>query len=957
MPGLTATLTAALAAASLALAPPGESGPRSAGGPPATPGIVSPAGRIVTAIELRSARPLRDPQALLDMVDLEIGKEWQDSAVRHTLRNLYLTGSVSEAEIYAVDDPGPGGAAGVEAAGAPGTGVRAILAVWPSVEVREVRLEGKLGLPKADLQSVIEVRVAEPLVEDQVLRSVQALQDLYRDNGYFSAGVHLKVVEDAATSEATIAFALDPGARSAIGEVTLEGDLAGLRPADVLKNLQSRPGKPYRRQALRDDQDRIQRNLIGRGFRLAEVEAPREEPDAATRRVRLIFPVKIGPAIEVEMRGADLEALRKKGLLPFLGNEGYDEALIIQAVDRIRDDFQSRGHYQVKVDRLEDRKRAGRIHLLLTVTPGAQFTLEDVRFDGNHGVSDGTLADLMTTSPRRLLRPGSGRLVDGVLKLDLANIRSYYALQGYTRAKVGPEAVEVRGRDLRLTIPILEGPRAVVHSLALDGVHKVPESRVLGLLPLRVGGPFHPLVLQDGVNALRSLYDDLGYDSVQISSDVAWDAPRTAADVTLHVLEGPQSTLDRVIVRGNVRTKTAIIKRFIDLRPGEPVSRQRLFDAQRELYKLGVFSRVDFDFLSAGDDTASRDVRLRLEEGAVHRYTYGVGYDSEKGANGALGFAHRNLFGRALALQADAKVGQHDRQYRLLLSQPYLGQYRVPARLSLFLVEERQSSFDSRRRGVQLEVGRPIGALRLGGLYTYKIVNTLNLDPSISIDQIERDLTPVEISSITASALYDRRDDAIDPHRGYSLATQLEYAFPLLTANERFLKLISQATYQRPLGKQGVIAGSIRLGAIEALTRACQPGVEELDPASCSIPLSERFFAGGRSTHRAYGRDQLGIPGNTLDGTTPVGGTGLALVNLDYRFPVYASFGGVLFADSGNIWGDWREVRFDKFKTGLGLGVRYASPVGPIRLEISWKLDRQPKESPYEVYFSFGTPF
>ena len=293
----------------------------------------------------------------------------------------------------------------------------------------------------------------------------------------------------------------------------------------------------------------------------------------------------------------------------------------------------------------------------------------------------------------------------------------------------------------------------------------------------------------------------------------------------------------------------------------------------------------------------------------------------------------------------------------MLLSQPYLGAYLLPTRLSLFRVEEHQTSFDSNRSGVQLEVGRQHGALRLGGLYTYKLVHTLHLDPSISIDQIDRELTPVEVSSVTASALYDRRDDPIDPHRGYSLASQVEYAFPLFSARERFVKVINQGTYQRPLGQGGVIAGSIRVGAIDAFTSACQPGVIMLNAASCPIPLSERFFAGGRSTHRAYGRDDLGIEGDTLDGSTPVGGTGLALVNLDYRFPVYGSFGGVVFLDSGNVWGDWRDIRLDKFKTGVGLGVRYASPVGPIRVEIGWKLDRAKGESPYEVYFSFGTPF
>ena len=123
---------------------------------------------------------------------------------------------------------------------------------------------------------------------------------------------------------------------------------------------------------------------------------------------------------------------------------------MLQAIDRIRADFQSRGFYQIRVDKQEERS-ADRVHLLLTVIPGAQFVLEDVTFSGNREVPSGKLGELMTTSSRSLLRPGSGRLVDEVLKGDLANIRSYYALQGYARARVGP-------RRSRCAAPVCRSP-------------------------------------------------------------------------------------------------------------------------------------------------------------------------------------------------------------------------------------------------------------------------------------------------------------------------------------------------------------------------------------------------------------------------------------------------------------------------------------------------------------------
>jgi outer membrane translocation and assembly module TamA len=136
------------------------------------------------------------------------------------------------------------------------------------------------------------------------------------------------------------------------------------------------------------------------------------------------------------------------------------------------------------------------------------------------------------------------------------------------------------------------------------------------------------------------------------------------------------------------------------------------------------------------------------------------------------------------------------------------------------------------------------------------------------------------------------------------------------------------------------------------------------DLPSSRIGISERLFAGGSTSHRAYGRDELGLVGQTLFAVgegegdlRPVGGNGLLLGNLDLRFPVLGAVGGVVFLDAGNVWADWREIRPGEAKLGVGLGVRYLSPIGPLRAEIGWKLDREPGEDPYRVFVSIGNPF
>jgi len=894
----------------------------------------------VTAVEVRADAAIRQVDAWRDLVEIVPGEPLDEARVRRTLRGLYATGAVSEAEVWSAPD---------------GDGLRVTIAVWESVMVQQVRLHGQLGLDEEDLRQVVEQRPAEPLVEDRILRSVYRLGDLYRERGYFAAEVRVRVEESAAGKRATVTFEVHSGARAKIGAVHFTGDLGTFTSAELTAALSAQPGKRYRLETVRDDAERLQKYLAKHGYLLAEVEPAREDVAADRSTVDLGYAVRLGPRVEVEIRGADRAVLEKRGLLPFLTGETYDEALLLQAVDNIRAYFQERGHYQVKVERSEERS-PDRLRIVLHIVPGPVFTLEEVRFNGNAAIKSSRLSELIATTPKALLRPGSGRLVDQQLKQDFSNLRSFYALQGYGEARIGPEEVAVEGTRLRLTIPIFEGPHREVRSLTLSGLQAIGEAEARRRLSLHAGGPYHPLLVTDSVNALRLLYLDRGYEAVQVQPRVTLDPTGTYADVALDVLEGPQSKLGHVVLRGNQKTREAVLRKFVDLRPGDPVSRPRLLALQSTLYRLGVFSRVDVALQSADEDAPYRNLVLRLEEGPNRRVQYGVGYDSEKGVSGLLGYSHGNLFGRLLTFQAEMRRSQVDSQYRLLLKQPYLGPWLIPVTGSIFSVEERNPSFDSRRRGVQVELTRDVRGVRYGALYTYKIVDT-TLDPGVLPSAIDRSLLNVRISSITPGVFIDRRDDALDPHRGWSAAAQLEYAFPAFIADTHFLKLLLQATEQVPMGEK-VLAVSARFGAIEPLASSCvggQPAIGGL--ASCAVPISERFFAGGRTTQRAYGRDELGIAGATMIDGSPVGGDGLALLNVDYRFPIGGALGGVVFVDSGNVWADWHDVRPRDFKTGVGLGLRYLSPIGPLRVEVGYKLDREPGEKPYQVYLSFGTPF
>ena len=482
-----------------------------ADGPPAEAGAP-----VVRRIVVRSETPV--PVAEVEqLLALEVGQPLDADRVRRTLRALRLSGVAAEVELRTrpVAD-----------------GVEALVVLRPDVLVAEVALAPAPGIDVRRLRDLVEQRAGQPLREDRLLRGVWALEAKLAAAGWLAAHVRLEVRVDEATRQARVLYRLEPGVRTTVGEVRFEGLPGDLRPETAVAALRSRPGAPLSRPAVRDDTERLQRYLVRSGYRAAGVEPAREVARADGAAVDLVFAVTAGPRFDFELVGAERKQLEKRGLLPFLGDAGFDEALLVQAVDLIRADYQRRGFYDVRVESGEERAPDLR-KIRIAITPGARTTLVEVRFEGNEAFPDEALARLLKTTPRRLLSPGSGRLVDADLSDDLANLRSFYALSGYDRVRVGPPRVERKGADLTLVVPVVEGVRRSVADVRVTGVTALDAGALAAELPLQAGGPFHRLLVESSVEAIHSRLEALGYRSAIVAPEVTWNDGASVAAVGL----------------------------------------------------------------------------------------------------------------------------------------------------------------------------------------------------------------------------------------------------------------------------------------------------------------------------------------------------------------------------------------------------------------------------------------
>ncbi len=972
---------------------------------PETPELPAATGPIVRAIEIRSETPLERPEEIEALLATEVGQPLSDLAIRRTLANLQASGAIAHAAIYSRpanrSRGGDGNAAGGDPSIPEGEGVVAIVALWQSVRVESVRLEGKLGLKAADLRGQVVQREAEPLSEGAVVRGVYRLEDYLVGQGFRTPSVRVRVALPNAGT-ANVVYQIDAGPRTEVSTVDFDGPLGPWKGDDLRAQLRTRAGEPYRPSSLDDDVERLQRYLARGRYGRARLGTPRVEdlpakaasPAVGTKvtasesgkergkpkeddgppapEVRVVFPLDVGPKIEVEVAGGDLTKLKNKGLLPFLGETGYDEALVLTSVAKIKDEYQRQGHYHVKVEH-DEKLEGDRYVLRLTIEPGPVYTLRDVRFTGNAAFPAKDLDELTVVSKRRLLAIGSGRLIESELAQDVRNVRAFYLLQGFPNAEVGPPKIEEQGENLSVEIPIREGRRERIGAVTYTGFdpeHLEP-GRLSPPLKLGEGDPYHPQIVEAAVERLRGELSAAGFSEARVSAEEIWNPEHDRVDLEISALEGPRVTVDRIIVRGNRHTDSEVIRRTLGLKSGDAVSDAKLLEVERTLYKLNIFSRVEVERVRSALDDTTRDVLVRVQEGKPITLTYGFGYDSDDGWRGLLGFNHSNVGGQAYALRSDFRLSSTSSRFRLLFDQPYVFHLAQPLTTSVFYERglAAQKAFELTRYGARTETTDAVGKhgrFALG--LDYRVVEVDKLAAGVGLSDLERDAQPVQLANLYPSFLYDRRDDPVLPSRGFSSLAQLQYSFPLLGAQGDFLKVFLQHTQLFPwhVGKRGrelVVAASVRAGGIEAFRELASADLSS-DLASRNIFISERFFSGGSTTHRAFSRDELGIPGETLilpegkSSYVPIGGNGLLLANLELRFPLAGALGGVVFADSGNVWADWRDIDPSEVRNGVGVGLRYLSPIGPLRIDFGWKLDREPREKKgVQVSFTFGNPF
>lgn len=734
--------------------------------------------------------------------------------------------------------------------------------------------------------------------------------------------------------------------RVELAAVRLEGDLREF--PTLLEAVDARAGKKVTYWDLLDDVDRIRERLVGLGHLEAVLDA---RLDGSTA----IFGGQAGARYRWRVEGMT----EPPDLAREITGSLFEEEAVDRGRRRLLEDLRRHGHLRAGVEVASVAENGWRT-LVFTAEPGPVLTA-DVRFPGAALLSPAALTEAAGGAAVLLTRPRDAE----------RGIRAAYREKNRLAARVGPVQTADSDGLVRIVVPVDEGPAARVASIAYPGSTLLRETLDV-LTGIPIGSAYDPLVVSEAVLRLRDQYLRKGFPAIRVLPRV--EPAGTDLALRFHVTEGPRLLVGDVEIVGLRRTRRSLVERQVDLPRGEPLDPRKLATMERRLLDLGIFRRVSITHGPASPAT----VRIELEEDAPYLAAYDLRYNVEEGGTALVDAERRNLLGLGVAVGARVRIGRGLQEYRGSLSAPSFlwggGDITLSAHtLSDFVRTLREvpptlvppRSAEGHRRELGLQLQQALHVLHPWEfLYGYRFKRTTCPGqgfPPLSRNRNRRLYDPcetplvrvggdlalapqrrIDVAGIDLTAVHDQRDNPLNPTRGRFMSLNVLLAPQFLLSDFDFLKEFGQVSLVRGLGRSPLVwAQGYRVGLIQTL-------------GGQRLPYDDLFKAGGPNSVRGFSIDSLGPRGPRREA---LGGEAVIVVNQELRYVhEVTGLGAAVFYDAGNVFAKVREVDLDLMHSA-GVGVRYESPVGMLRLDLAFPLNRRPGDRAYQLNFGLGQAF
>lgn len=719
-----------------------------------------------------------------------------------------------------------------------------------------------------------------------------------------------------------------------VKNLILEGDL-GLEESAVRRSIKLTPGRRFDLVKYHDDLEMLQRLYVKNGYLSRSIHAEREEEDGG---LTLVYRIESGPKVRLEYEGAKIPGSLKERIRALWVEEKLRTLAGNDSREEIRRHFSRRGYYQVEVSQRESEGTAGQQVVTFLVSLGDRSQGLHVDFEGVRSLSARTLKVFLKTN----------RLLPEIFIDPQAVVRElerYCQNRGFLLARVGPPVVDFDrpGQTTRVLFSVDEGPRFMVGRIEFLGNRALADDVLAEFARIRSGAVFSPQVTEAAVDRLSEAYARRGFNDAEIRGESRPDRERAAMDLVFEIRENRQDVVGDIEISGNALTREGLVRRELALSKGDALDHYALNRSRKSLYDLGIFGRVQFTLKPAEDrDSAgvqqSRDLRVEVTELSPISLRYGFQYDTEThfGVGGEL--VNRNIFGTSQLAGMSFNLNRYEKGAKAFFrSHHFLGK-KINSEFFTFFDRRIQPGYTVDRKGLTLQ--QQIKFHQSWVLsYNYSFERDRVFDGAA--EELEASGRPVNVGRINFAVSSNTRDDIMNPTQGMFFSQSMDFADPILGSEVRFVRYFGQYFFIKKMTGPLSYALGLRLGLGKGY------GAE--------LPLSERFFAGGGTSLRGFGYNEVGP--RSAESLLPVGGEALFILNQEFRCAVHKKFGAVLFLDIGNVYARIEDLNPIKTRETAGVGLRLTTRVALLRLDWGFKLDRRPGESPSEIHFSIGQAF
>jgi outer membrane protein assembly factor BamA len=953
---------------------------------PATENILSSyEGQNVTGVEV-AGRPGLDTSKWTPLFQQHAGEPFSRQKVDQSIAALKSAGKFTEVQLQVEPEA---------------NGVRVLLIVEPAIWFGIFEFPGAERFPYSRLVQIANYPPQAPFNAGDVQQDSDALLRFFQQQGYFEAEVRPQVDLDTGHNVANVRFLVSLNRRAKFGTVAI-ANTTPEQAAKMNKSLQGinarvrgaaiRPGKNYRRKTLTNAQQYLQKGLEKKNKLAAQVKLSGANYTAETNRADIHFDVNAGPTIHVQVKGAHLWSWTRKSLLPVYQGVGVDPELVQEGREALVSYFQKKGFFDVDVDSQFHREDSADT-IVYVITKGKKHKVTDVSVAGNSQLKTPALMDLVTVKKKHFFSPGdySEKLVRSSVK----NLTALYQSEGFSDARI-TSSVSKKDGNLTVAFHVVEGPRDIVSSLKIEGADTFPESKFApGGLKLAEGKPYSQRLVETDRASIIAHYLQAGYltSSFRETAKVVSKSDPHHINVVYHIYEGPQVHTGDVLTLGRVRTQQRLINTDVaSIVPNQPLEEGQLLTAESNLYNhTGVFDWAEVDPRRQITTQTTEDVLVKVHEAKRNTMTYGFGFEvvnrggsvpsgtvalpglppvglpsnfttSETtyyGPRGSFQYTRNNYRGKGESLSFTGFAGRLDQRAAGYFIDPNFRWSKWGSTASLSVERNEENPvYSSQIESASYQFQRFLDKKKEDVFFLRYSFSQTDLTRILIPDLVPTQDQHVRLSTIAANITHDTRNNPLDAIKGTLQTMEVDFNASKLGSSVNFARLTAQEAYYRTIFHNIVWANSIRIGLAQPF-------------ANSYVPLSQAFFTGGGNTLRGFPLEGAGpqrpvqvcSTGSSTDCSyiqVPSGGNELLILNTELRIPVpiKKGLGLAVFYDGGNVF---PTVGFHDFTSlysnNVGLGLRYATPVGPVRIDLGHNLNPVPGIKSTQYFITIGQAF